>query len=545
MSELALPSRPFRPEERPMFPGSPYAPTHAPWRRIGFASVGLILGATLNLANGIVSANVPILAGARDDYLVATALLPGIYIAFNASANLVLVKGRAQFGIPRVTLTLLCATMLAALLLWLAPGPLTAILLSAASGMTAAGLTTLTVYYFMQSFPAPIKPLGLVIGIGTTQLGTPLARLIPVDLLSLSGGGSFALLELGIALIGFALIYGYPLPPTERAKAFERLDILVFGLFLCANLLLCSVLAEGRLLWWSDTPWLGLALAGCIPLYALALTIERNRANPLLRLSWFSTGTMLRFAAVALVVRLALAEQSYGSVGLLGLAGLNNDQYHTLFAWILFAELLGIVVAVMTTSKTHPPYQVMVAALIIAFGAWLDTGSNNLTRPENIILSQSLIAFGTTLFIGPALVFGAMQMLRRGADHLVSFVVLFSMTQNIGGLAGSALLGSYQIIRAKVHAAILADSMLATNPLVAGRIQDGAQALSSAITDPVQRSVQGAGLLGESLGREAAILGFNDAFWLIVIVALSAAAFIASAIIWIKWRDRHLTPKEA
>ena len=81
MSELALPSRPFRPEERPMFPGSPYAPTHAPWRRIGFASVGLILGATLNLANGIVSANVPILAGARDDYLVATALLPGSYLS--------------------------------------------------------------------------------------------------------------------------------------------------------------------------------------------------------------------------------------------------------------------------------------------------------------------------------------------------------------------------------------------------------------------------------------------------------------------------------
>ena len=545
MSDLAQPSRAFRPEERPMFPGSPYAPTHALIRRFGYATVGLLLGATLNLANGIVSANVPVLAGARQDYLISTALLPGIYVAFNASANLVLVKGRAQFGIPKVTLSLLFATMSAALILFLAPGPLTAIGLSAVSGMTAAGLTTLTVYYFMQSFPAPIKPLGLIIGIGTTQLGTPLARLVPVDLLALDGGQSFALLELGIALLGFALIYGYPLPPSERSKAFEPLDIVVFALFLGANILLCSALAEGRLLWWSDTPWIGLALAGCIPLYATAILIERERANPMLRLSWISTGTMLRFAAVAIVVRLALAEQSYGSVGLLGIAGLDNDQYHTLFGWILLAEILGIVVAVVTLRADRPPYQVMAAAIVIAFGAWLDTGSSNVTRPDNLFLSQSLIAFGTTLFIGPALVFGAAQMLRRGPDHLVSFVVLFSMTQNIGGLAGSALLGSYQIIRAKVHAAILAEGMLAGNPLVADRIQQGGHALAGAITDPAQQTIQGAGLLGGALGREAAILGFNDAFWLIVIVALCAAAFIASAIIWIKWRDRQIVPKGA
>ena len=52
---------------------------------------------------------------------------------------------------------------------------------------------------------------------------------------------------------------------------------------------------------------------------------------------------ILRFAAVALLVRMALAEQTYGSVGLLASSGLNNEQLRTLFLIVLGAMLLGIV----------------------------------------------------------------------------------------------------------------------------------------------------------------------------------------------------------
>ncbi len=249
-----------------------------------------------------------------------------------------------------------------------------------------------------------------------------------------------------------------------------------------ANLLLCAVLSEGRLLWWGDTPWLGWALAACIPLYAAGLAIEGSRANPLLHLRWYGEGLIIRFALVAVVVRLALSEQSYGAVGLLSFAGLDNDQFHMLFACIFGAQLLGILLAAATTRPTSTPYQVMAAAVLIGIGALLDTGSTNLTRPDNLIFSQSLIAFGTTLFIGPTLIFGFLQMLKKGADHLVSLVVLFSVTQNIGGLAGSALLGSYQIVQAKYHGAVLAEGLAAGDPLVTARIQQGAQALSGVIT---------------------------------------------------------------
>ena len=66
--------------------------------------------------------------------------------------------------------------------------------------------------------------------------------------------------------------------------------------------------------------------------------------------------------------------------------------------------------------------------------------------------SQGFIAFGSALFIGPALAYGFLRMLERGPAHLVTFIVLFGATQNLGGLAGAAFLGSYQVVAAREHA---------------------------------------------------------------------------------------------
>ncbi|MCO6763631.1 hypothetical protein KQH43_31550, partial [Streptomyces sp. EL5] len=83
---------------------------------------------------------------------------------------------------------------------------------------------------------------------------------------------------------------------------------------------------------------------------------------------------------------------------------------------------------------------------------------------------QAMIGFGTTLFIGPTLLFGYMRMVERGPDYMVSFVVTFSTTQNVGGLLGSALLGSLQTIWARNAAIALAGDMPGNDPFVAARL---------------------------------------------------------------------------
>ncbi|HEX4271460.1 MAG TPA: hypothetical protein VHZ32_08740 [Rhizomicrobium sp.] len=529
----------FAPEERPTFPGSPFNPTHPLKLRLAFGAVGACTGMASTFGNALVNVNVANLSGPMGFYLALASWLPAIYVAMNATANLTLVKARIQFGVPRVTHGLLIAYAVIALLQLPFPGFATAAMTRAISGITAAGLTTVTIYYMLQAFPLKLRPLALVCGVGFPQLGTPLARLIPVDILAVNAWHGLHLIEPAVALGLLALMKLMPLPPSECGKAFEKLDFVTITLMVPAMLLFCGVLGLGRVYWWHDAPFLGWMLAAALPLFAAAILIETHRDRPLLQIDWLSSTDIVRFAAVALLVRLALAEQTYGSVGLLTFGGLTNDQLHTLFCLVALSMILGMVAASLTLSQERLRLQVAIAALIIAAGAILDSYSTNLSRPAQLYLSQSLIGFGTTLFIGPALVFGFLRMIKQGPNHLVSFIVLFNITQNVGGLAGSALLGSYQIMEARAHVASLAERLLGSDPQVMQRIQSGVGAVAGALPDPGLRGAEGAALLGQSMAQEANILAYNDVFRLVAVLALLTAGYLFYRIAWISWCTRR------
>jgi len=493
---------------------------------VAYAGTALLTGICSTFPNALVTVNVGTISGSMGLYIVEASWLPAIYVAMNASANLTLIKARAQFGIPAVMYGLLSAYVAAALLQLAFPSFASAIVIRAIDGMTAAGLITLTIYYLIQVFPLKLRPLAPVIGIGLTQLGTPLARLVPVELLATDSWHGLHCIELAVALGVLAVLLAFPLPPSERSKAFEPLDLVTIGLIVPAMLLLCGALNVGRVAWWTDTPWLGWALAAAVPLFALAVLVESHRAHPLLQLGWLSGVDILRFAAVALLVRLALAEQTYGSVGLLTSGGLINDQLRTLFTIVAVAMVLGTLCAALTLSEERLPWQVLIASLIIALGAWLDSGATSVTRPPQLYLSQALLGFGTTLFIGPALVYGLLRVIRGGADFFVSFVVLFSVTQNVGGLLGSAILGTYQYMQTRTHALALSEHVLATDPSVVDRVRVGTAAIAGAVVDPTQQSVQGAGLLVQSMTQQATILAYNDVFRLVAVLALMNVLFV-------------------
>lgn len=506
----------FAPDERPLFPGGTFTPRHFGWRKAAFSLVAFVAGITGTFGNGLVNVNVPNIAGGLSLYAAEAAWFPVLYVAFNASANLLVVKARAQFGVQASTQPLLIAYALAALVQLIAPDFWTAAVTRAISGITGGCLVTIVIFNLLQVFPAKIRPLALAIGVNIGQLGPVFARIVPVEALGQNGWQALVLTELALALATLALLNLFPLPPSERHKAFERLDFVTIALAIPAYVLICGVLGTGRQHWWFDTPWLGWMLVAAIPLAATAITIERSRANPLLQMDWIGSKELLRFAAIAFVVRIALAEQTYGAVGLLTQSGLTNDQLRSLFAWVAVAMVAGTATMVLTLNPEKPErlrYQALAAALIIALGAWLDTGSNNLTRPAQLVWSQALIGFGTCMFLGSALLFGFVKMMARGPAYLVSFLVLFSSSQNLGGLAGSAVLGTYQTVQARAHASALSEQLISSNPVVADRLQAGLAPLNQAVN------------------REAAVLAFNDTFWLVTGIALLAAAVIFALII--------------
>jgi hypothetical protein len=130
-------------------------------------------------------------------------------------------------------------------------------------------------------------------------------------------------------------------------------------------------------------------------------------------------------------------------------------------------------------------------------------------------------------------------MMPKGPSHIVSFIVLFSSTQNVGGLAGSAFLGSYEFSQMRYHAASLAEAISLGDPQVAQRLQIGADTAARAILDPALRSAEGVAVLGQRLSAEANILAFTDVFRLVAVLALVTAVFLIYRNALIAGRERR------
>lgn len=507
------------PEERSPIPGSPPTPWHPPARRAAYALVATLVIMAGALGNAIVTANLTSLQGGLHLYQAEMQWLPTVYVMTNVCANVVLIKFRQQFGIRLFGQIFLIGFALTTGAHLLVHSFASAIIVRAFSGIAAAAMSTIGFLYMIQAFPMKHRLKGIVTAITLPQLAVPLARLFPSDAFEPDRWQTMYLFELGLALFCLAGVRLLVLPPVERQKVFEPLDFVTFALLAGGIGLLCAVLGMGRSLWWFAAPWIAPALIGAMVMIPIAFLIEHHRARPLLNTRWLASGDILRFALVSILVRVVLSEQNIGATGMLMMLGMGPDELRGLYLVVLLATLAGGVVSALTIDPTFLGRPILIALGLIAVGALLDSSSTTLTRPHDMYLSQALLGFASALFIGPAMLIGLTRALQQGPTHFVSFSALFGITQNLGGLFGAALLGTFQVVRERLHSAEITAGLIAGDPLVAQRIQSNAGAYARVLTDPALRQAEGAAILSQQASAQANILAYNDVFLLIAAIA--------------------------
>ncbi|HVJ38631.1 MAG TPA: MFS transporter [Stenotrophomonas sp.] len=519
MSDKYVP-RQWQPHERPTLPGSASTPVHPTRLRIAYGLVGVVVALTGGLSNALVTANLVYLQGTLGAYAAEMAWLPAAYVMTNMSANLVLVKFRQQFGLRLFTEIFLTLYALIAFAHLFVHSLGSAISVRAAHGLVGAALSSLGLYYMIQAFPAKHRLKAVVTGLGLTQLALPLARVFSTELLEFGEWRGLYLFELGLAVFALACVLALKLPPGDRYRVFEKLDAATFVLFAGGSAGLAAVLSLGRVLWWTSTPWLGVVLAGSIVLLCAAVAIEHNRTRPMLNTRWLASGDILRLVLAVVLLRLVLSEQATGALGFFQGIGLNNDQMHTLFWLMLLGATCGIVASALLINPNHITEHLITAVAAIAIGCFLDARATSLTRPEQMYASQFLLAFGSTFFVAPAMVAGIGRVATQ-PGNLISFVVMFGMAQNMGGLLGSAFLGTLQTVREKFHANQLMDHLVLTDPQVAARLQAYASAYARALPDAAARQNQAMRTLSGIVTREATVLAYNDVFLTIGLIAIA------------------------
>lgn len=432
--------------ERSPVIGSPATPTHGWAIRLAYALVAVLLGTTAGLGNALVAANMVQLQRVLELSAAHMAWLATSYVMAAASANLVLIKIRQQCGLRRFSVVSLSVYATLALAHLFVTSFSASLLLRAASGFVAVALIPLCIFNMMQAFPAKWRLKGLVLAVGITQCAMPLAYVLSPSLLATHGWRSLFLLEAGLALLSLAAAGALRFPPAERTRRFQPLDLLTYTLMGAGLALTAAVLGLGRWLDWFAEPWIVAAVIAAPVALLAGFLVERQRQEPLLNISWLSSGDVARFALAIFLIRMVLTEQDIAIAAARAL-GATTHQLSVLTFSMLLGAATGVLASTISISVERIARPMMLAVGMIAVATLLVSAvvsaENGIEHMPRFYLGQAAIAFAGTFFLGPALLFGITSALQRGNTELISFIVLFGILNALGALAGQAVMGSY------------------------------------------------------------------------------------------------------
>ncbi len=109
---------------------------------------------------------------------------------------------------------------------------------------------------------------------------------------------------------------------------------------------------------------------------------------------------------------------------------------------------------------------ILFAAALIPLGSFLSMNLNIDMLPSDIYLGQALIAFASVFFMGPIIVNDIVLGFARGTNYVITFAVIFTFSQGVFGLLGSALIGYFVRWQSTQNAQDLINHNLTNPPLI-------------------------------------------------------------------------------
>lgn len=545
----------FKPHEKPFMVGSPANPDHPTRRKVFYLLIGIFIGITASFQNGLLVANLTQIQGELGLTPVEGGWISVAYNMTNACITVLLYKIRQQFGMSLFSKITLFFLLTATTLQWLVSSHLldtSAIIIEpyyleiiarGLSGMVASAMTVLAIFYCLQGMPTAKRISGLILGFGLIQFGTPLSMIISPYLAVDGQLETLFLFELGLTLICFGLINVLELPPGITEKVFEKLDFLSFAFFASGLAALAVFFVQGRIQWWT-TPWLSYPLIIAVVTISIALWIETHRKNPMLQVRWMRSRNIIAFTITGAVMRILLSEQNVGAAGLLANLGYGNDQLITFYAVILAASILALSISIFTTNAMDLRRPVIFAVALIAVGAWLDTGVSLNSAPYMFYVSQFMIAFAAVYFMGPMVFEGMFRAIANGPAYIISFSVIFSISQTVGGLAGAAAIQAFTTIRTKMHYADMVSSLNLGDPALMGQVAGARRMLSTQVTDANQANAAAMGQVLQGIQQQATVAAYDDLFFLMASIATITTVILLINYIYYRYHKRNPLAKE-
>jgi DHA2 family multidrug resistance protein len=286
------------------------------------------------------------------------------------------------------------------------------------------------------------------------------------------------------------------------------------------------MLEEGNKDDWFGSPFIAhLAVVAAIAL-PLFVVIELIVTHPLLNLRLllrrnFGLGTAANFL---------LGVALYGSVFILPLylsqtQGYNAQQIGEVLAWTGLPQLLLIPLVPRLMKRLDARLLVGLGFVLFAGSAFLTTHLDTDFSGPQFLVPNVIRAFGQALVLAPL---SALATAGMETENAGSASALFNMMRNLGGAIGIAALQTALTRREQFHSDILTSSISLASEALRTRIAELTEYfLTHGISDEARAQHEAIVEIGRIVKRQAFIMGYADAFFLLGLTLLLALAATA------------------
>jgi DHA2 family multidrug resistance protein len=327
---------------------------------------------------------------------------------------------------------------------------------------------------------------------------------------------------LSLALIGLVAI-AMPRRPIDRVLL-ARTDwpgIVYAGIGF--GLIYAGLDQGNRLDWLNSGPVCGLLLGGALlvvaffvhearapfPLIHLLVVLRRNVWGPALLISLYGFGS----TAAGYVLPDYLTR----------IQGLRDLQIGDTLNWIALPQIVLVPAVALLLRWIDARLMLTIGFAMIALGSWMDTGLTHDWAGGDFLPSQCVEAVGLAFAITALVTYAIANIVPAQAAAIATVIQIARL---LGAEIGSAVIQTFVRVREQTYSNLIGLHILSGSSATEGTAAQLSAPFGSRPTGLGDPTAQGIDLLASLVQREAYVLAYIDAFWLIAWVSLSGLVLI-------------------
>jgi len=267
-----------------------------------------------------------------------------------------------------------------------------------------------------------------------------------------------------------------------------------------------------RLDWFNSNIMIALALIAVFSL-ALFVAVERYAERPIVDLSVFRNYTYT-LGNIAMFVFMA---NLFGTLVLLPIYLQTLMGYTATLAGLVLApggvaNLVALPIVGRFLHRYNPKVFVMVGILLTAYSTLLMAGFTLGVDFATVLWPRIFMGVGMGMLFIPLTTLTIASIKKEDMGNATA---LYNLIRNLGGSIGIAIVTTVVSRRSQFHQSRLIEQLTPYDSMYALRAQQGANLLQQKGIDPSSANHGGLGIMYENMIRQAAMLSFADAFYLL------------------------------